>query len=39
MNRRARELGLRCTRFADSYGLNVRNRSCPTTWRCLPGWR
>jgi serine-type D-Ala-D-Ala carboxypeptidase (penicillin-binding protein 5/6) len=29
MNRRARELGLRCTRFADSYGLSVRNRSCP----------
>jgi D-alanyl-D-alanine carboxypeptidase (penicillin-binding protein 5/6) len=29
MNRRARELGLRCTRFADSYGLNGRNRSCP----------
>jgi D-alanyl-D-alanine carboxypeptidase (penicillin-binding protein 5/6) len=28
MNRRAREWGLRCTRFYDSYGLNVRNRSC-----------
>ena len=28
MNERARRLGLRCTRFADSSGLSVRNRSC-----------
>jgi serine-type D-Ala-D-Ala carboxypeptidase (penicillin-binding protein 5/6) len=29
MNHRAREWGLRCTHYYDSYGLNVRNRSCP----------
>ena len=29
MNRRARQLGLRCTRFWDSHGLSHRNRSCP----------
>jgi serine-type D-Ala-D-Ala carboxypeptidase (penicillin-binding protein 5/6) len=28
MNRRARELGLRCTRFASSHGLEPGNRSC-----------
>ena len=28
MNRRARELGLRCTRFASSHGLESGNRSC-----------
>jgi D-alanyl-D-alanine carboxypeptidase (penicillin-binding protein 5/6) len=28
MNRRARELGLRCTRFASSHGLESANRSC-----------
>ena len=28
MNARARQLGLRCTRFADSHGLSARNRSC-----------
>ena len=29
MNRRARRLGLRCTRFADSHGLSAGDRSCP----------
>ena len=29
MNRRARQLGLRCTRFWDSHGLSPRNVSCP----------
>jgi D-alanyl-D-alanine carboxypeptidase (penicillin-binding protein 5/6) len=29
MNDRARELGLRCTRFRDSHGLSGGNRSCP----------
>ena len=28
MNRRARELGLGCTRFASSHGLEAGNRSC-----------
>jgi D-alanyl-D-alanine carboxypeptidase len=28
MNRRARALGLRCTRFASSHGLEAGNRSC-----------
>ncbi|MDP2711010.1 MAG: serine hydrolase, partial [Solirubrobacteraceae bacterium] len=28
MNERARELGLTCTRYADSHGLDRRNRSC-----------
>ena len=28
MNRRARQLGLRCTRFVTSYGLQSGNRSC-----------
>jgi serine-type D-Ala-D-Ala carboxypeptidase (penicillin-binding protein 5/6) len=28
MNRRARRLGLRCTRFVDPHGLSARNRSC-----------
>jgi serine-type D-Ala-D-Ala carboxypeptidase (penicillin-binding protein 5/6) len=28
MNRRARELGLDCTRFASSHGLEAGNRSC-----------
>jgi D-alanyl-D-alanine carboxypeptidase (penicillin-binding protein 5/6) len=28
MNRKARRLGLGCTHFADSYGLNPRSRSC-----------
>ena len=28
MNRRARALGLRCTRFASSHGLEPANRSC-----------
>ena len=28
MNERARELGLRCTRFASSHGLEAGNRSC-----------
>ena len=28
MNSRARELGLRCTRFASSHGLEAGNRSC-----------
>jgi D-alanyl-D-alanine carboxypeptidase len=28
MNRRAKLLGLRCTHFVDSYGLDPRNRSC-----------
>ena len=28
MNRRARELGLRCTRFVSSHGLEPGNRSC-----------
>ena len=28
MNRRARKLGLRCTRFASSHGLEPGNRSC-----------
>lgn len=28
MNRRARDLGLRCTRFASSHGLEDGNRSC-----------
>jgi serine-type D-Ala-D-Ala carboxypeptidase (penicillin-binding protein 5/6) len=28
MNRRARELGLSCTRFASSHGLEAGNRSC-----------
>jgi serine-type D-Ala-D-Ala carboxypeptidase (penicillin-binding protein 5/6) len=28
MNRRARELGLRCTRFWDSHGLSPHNSSC-----------
>jgi D-alanyl-D-alanine carboxypeptidase (penicillin-binding protein 5/6) len=28
MNGRARELGLRCTRFWDAHGLSPRNRSC-----------
>jgi D-alanyl-D-alanine carboxypeptidase (penicillin-binding protein 5/6) len=29
MNRRAREWGLDCTRFASSHGLEPANRSCP----------
>ena len=29
MNRRARELGLECTHFASSHGLEDGNRSCP----------
>src|SRR5919204_245041 len=29
MNCRARQLGLRCTRFVTSYGLQRGNRSCP----------
>lgn len=29
MNRRAKLLGLTCTRFADAHGLDRRNRSCP----------
>ena len=29
MNRRARVLGLKCTQYADSSGLDPRNRSCP----------
>lgn len=28
MNRRARLLGMTCTRFVDPHGLDVRNRSC-----------
>ena len=28
MNRRARELGLRCTRFSSAYGLEKADRSC-----------
>jgi D-alanyl-D-alanine carboxypeptidase len=28
MNRRARELGLRCTHYVSSHGLEPRNRSC-----------
>jgi serine-type D-Ala-D-Ala carboxypeptidase (penicillin-binding protein 5/6) len=28
MNAKARALGLRCSHFADSYGLNPRSRSC-----------
>jgi len=29
MNRRARLLGLRCTKYVDPHGLNPRDRSCP----------
>lgn len=29
MNRRARLLGLRCTRYVDPHGLNPQDRSCP----------
>jgi D-alanyl-D-alanine carboxypeptidase len=29
MNERARQLGLRCTRFVSSHGLGAGNRSCP----------
>ena len=29
MNRRARQLGLRCTRFVSPHGLEPANRSCP----------
>jgi D-alanyl-D-alanine carboxypeptidase (penicillin-binding protein 5/6) len=35
MNRRARQLGLRCTRFASSYGLESGNRSCPADLAAL----
>jgi len=29
MNRRAKLLGLRCTKYVDPHGLNPRDRSCP----------
>jgi D-alanyl-D-alanine carboxypeptidase (penicillin-binding protein 5/6) len=29
MNREARQLGLRCTHYADSHGLSASDRSCP----------
>lgn len=35
MNRRARLLGLSCTYFADSSGLDRRNRSCPADLAAL----
>ena len=35
MNRRARELGLRCTRFGSSHGLDARDRSCPADLAAL----
>lgn len=35
MNSRARELGLRCTHFASSYGLQRSNRSCPADLAAL----
>jgi len=35
MNRRAKELGLHCTRFASSYGLQDGNRSCPVDLAAL----
>ena len=35
MNRRAKLLGLRCTHFADSSGLDPRNRSCPADLAAL----
>lgn len=35
MNRRARQLGLGCTRYASSDGLSNRNRSCPADLAAL----
>lgn len=35
MNRRARVLGLTCTRYVDPHGLNPRNRSCPADLAAL----
>jgi D-alanyl-D-alanine carboxypeptidase len=35
MNRRARALGLRCTRFVSSHGLERGNRSCPADLAAL----
>ena len=35
MNRRARQLGLGCTRYASSDGLSDRNRSCPADLAAL----
>ena len=35
MNRRAQLLGLTCTHFADSHGLDRRNRSCPVDLAAL----
>jgi D-alanyl-D-alanine carboxypeptidase len=35
MNRRARKMGLGCTRFASSDGLSDRNRSCPADLAAL----
>jgi D-alanyl-D-alanine carboxypeptidase (penicillin-binding protein 5/6) len=35
MNSRARELGLRCTHFASSHGLQRGNRSCPADLAAL----
>jgi serine-type D-Ala-D-Ala carboxypeptidase (penicillin-binding protein 5/6) len=35
MNRRAKLLGLKCTRFADASGLDPRDRSCPADLAAL----
>lgn len=35
MNRRAKELGLRCSHFVSSYGLQAGNRSCPVDLAAL----
>jgi D-alanyl-D-alanine carboxypeptidase len=35
MNRRARQMGLGCTRYASSDGLSDRNRSCPADLAAL----
>jgi serine-type D-Ala-D-Ala carboxypeptidase (penicillin-binding protein 5/6) len=35
MNRRAKQLGLRCTHFSSSYGLQDGNRSCPVDLAAL----
>jgi D-alanyl-D-alanine carboxypeptidase len=35
MNRRAREMGLGCTRYASADGLSNRNRSCPADLAAL----
>ena len=36
MNRRARQLGLRCKRFSSAYGLGRRARSCAADLAALP---